>query len=337
MALGATARQGRRYRRRNPSMTSGAACGFARGERTTAMKILLNQRSGLGNQLFQYAAGLYFARKYNATLEIIRQPEQRASSFGHPRPFLLSNFRISASVRERTLLDRLLRSKSRLIATGAAPVRRLFGAHSHDPYLLINWEFQPSLPLPAGVRRLYLSGRFQAYQYSQKVERQLRSELVFREPPTGKNLQILNRIRDCECPVSVHLRRGDYTVEWDGRNLLPVRYYDNAIAAIRETHPNSIFFVFSDDIASARESLQKLEPAVFVDHNAEDAAHEDLRLMSACRHHILANSTFSWWGAWLNPNPDKVVVVPDPWHLSNPHPNLIPPTWRCIQRQPPAS
>ena len=310
-----------------------------------AMRILLNHRGGLGNQLFQYAAGLYFARKYDASLEIIRGPKQRADSFGHPRPFLLSNFRISAPVRERTLLDRLLRSNVRMIALPAAPIRRFFGAHSHDPYLLISWKFQPSLPLPSGVRRLYLSGRFQAYQYSQKVEQQLRSELVFREPPTGKNLETINRIRDCECPVSLHLRRGDYAVVGAGRNLLAMSYYDDAIAAVGEMHPNPTFFVFSDEMAFARENLPKLERAVFVDHNDEESAHEDLRLMSACRHHILANSTLSWWGAWLNPNPEKIVVIPDPWFniiptqtdVDTSQPDLVLPTWRRIQRQAPAT
>jgi hypothetical protein len=318
-------------------MISGAACGFARRGRTMAMKILLNEKGGLGNQLFQYAAGLYFARKYGATLEIIRHPQQWASSFAHPRPFLLSNFRISATVRDRTLLDRLLRSNSRMIALPAAPVRRLFGADSHDPWHLIRGDFQPSLPLPPGTRRLYLNGLFHAYQYARNVEQQLRSEFAFRDSPSGKNLETLSEIQACECPVSLHVRRGDYTVFWDGRNLLPMSYYDIAIVAIREVNPNSTFFVFSDDIASARENLPKLERMVFVDHNTEDTAHEDLRLMSACRHHITANSTLSWWGAWLNPNPEKVVVVPDPWMVTDPHADLIPPTWRRIQWQAPAS
>jgi hypothetical protein len=297
-----------------------------------AMKILLNQKFGLGNQLFQYAAGIYFARKYNATLEIIREREEIAASIGHPRPFLLSNFCISTPVRDRTFLDRLLRSTSRPITVVAAPVRRIYGAYSHDPKRLNIGDFQSTLPLAVGTRRLYLNGLFQAYQYAQNVEQQLRSELAFREPPTGKNRETLSRIRDCECPVSLHVRRGDYTVAWDGRNLLPMTFYDYAIAAIREILPNPTFFVFSDEIASARENLPKLERAVIVDHNTEDTAHEDLRLMSACRHNIIANSSFSWWGAWLNPNPDKVVLAPDPWH-SDPHPDIIPPGWRRIQRQ----
>lgn len=299
------------------------------------MKLLLNQKYGLGNQLFQYAAGLYFSEKYGASLEIIREHEQVAASYGHPRPFLLSNFCITTPVRDRTILDRLLRSKSRLVSVGAAPLRRLVGAHSHDPNFLIIGEFQPSLPITARIKWLYLNGHFQAYQYAQNVERRLRSEFAFRDPPSGKNLEMLSRIRDSEFPVSLHLRRGDYTVGWQGRNLLQMTYYDNAIATIREVFPNPTFFVFSDDIASARESLHDLDRAVFVDHNTEDTAHEDLRLISSCRHHILANSTFSWWGAWLNPHPEKIVIAPDPWHMSDLHLDLIPPNWRRVPSQTP--
>jgi hypothetical protein len=94
---------------------------------------------------------------------------------------------------------------------------------------------------------------------------------------------------------------------------------------------NPTYFVFSDEIDSARECLPKLERMVFVNHNSEDAAHEDLRLMSGCRHHIIANSSFSWWGAWLNPHTDKIVYYPNRWfHLNPTLPDLIPPAWRSI-------
>ena len=90
------------------------------------MKILIKQKKGLGNQLFQYAAGLWFAKKYGANLEIIKEQEQNAASFGHPRPFLLSKFWISAPVRELSALDRLLCSRSLRNAPIAAPARLLY-------------------------------------------------------------------------------------------------------------------------------------------------------------------------------------------------------------------
>jgi hypothetical protein len=297
------------------------------------MKILVNQKGGLGNQLFQYTAGLYFAEKYGASLVIIKNLKRTAFSFGWPLPFMLGKFCITTPVRERTFLDRILRSNSRLIGLAASPIRRFFGAYSHDPDFKIVGDFLPLLPLPAGTKRIYLHGHFQAYQYAQSVEKKLRCELAFRDPPSHATLEILNRIRDCECPVSLHIRRGDYAVIDEGIMLLPMTYYDNAIAAILDIYPNATFFVFSDDIDYARASLPKCERMVFVDHNNEKSAHEDLRLMSSCRHHIIANSTFSWWGAWLNPNAEKIVIAPDPWLPNHRHPNLIPPTWRRISKQ----
>jgi hypothetical protein len=293
------------------------------------MKIIIRQKNGLGNQLFQYAAGLYFARKYDATLEVIPQPADKAESFGYARPFLLSNFLITAKVRDGELLDRILCSTR--FSPAAAAARLLLGAKTYNPHFSTDWIFQPDLPVTSLTQRLYLYGFFQAFQYAQGVEAELRREFAFRNPPSGLNLEALDRIRSIECPVSLHLRRGDYTLVYGGRDALPLTYYHNAITAIREAHANPTVFVFSDDIDFARKNLPALVPMVFVDHNDALAAHEDLRLMSACSHHIIANSTFSWWGAWLNPNPAKLVIAPDRWlDPAVPHPDLLPRDWRRV-------
>jgi hypothetical protein len=295
------------------------------------MKILIKQKKGLGNQLFEYAAGLYFAKKYGAGLAIIKEPECRAISFGHPRPFLLSKFLITTPVRDMNSLDRLLCSTSERAKLAAASARLLFRAQLVKPHFSTDWVFQPSLPDTRGKRRIYLDGHFQSHQFSQNVEQQLRSELVLRDAPAGKNLEMLEQIRASECPVSIHIRRGDYTLIYNGRDALPMTYYRNAIATICDDSSRPTFFVFSDDIAFARANLPGDRNMFFIGHNDEVTAHEDLRLMSACRHNIIANSTFSWWGAWLNPNPEKQVLAPNRWlDPLVPHPDLIPPTWRRI-------
>ncbi|HVC89179.1 MAG TPA: alpha-1,2-fucosyltransferase [Acidobacteriaceae bacterium] len=297
------------------------------------MRIILNQKYGLGNQMFQYAAGLYFAKMYGATLEIIREDFSTASSLGHPRPFLLDRLNISTPARERTLVDRLLRSESRLVVCLTGPIRRICQSYSIDPRFTILGDFQPSLPIPTRARRVYLGGFFQVHQYAQAMEPQLRKEFTFREPPSRRNLETLQRIQDAKCPVSMHFRRGDYVSAWKGQNLLPFIYYENAMAAIREVCPDPTFFVFSDDIESVRKDCRDLKSAIFVDNNSESVPHEDLRLISACRHHIVANSTLSWWGAWLDPRPEKAVIVPIPWYTTHPHPNLFPASWRQIPSQ----
>lgn len=294
------------------------------------MKILLQQKSGLGNQLFQYAAGLYFAGRHAATLEIIRESEERAVSFGHPRPFLLSKFCITAPVRQRSGWDRLLCSTASFKRFVAVPARAISGTHLYKPDFRSDWLFVPELPVTS-AKKTYIDGYFQAHQYAQSNESRLRSEFALRDAPAGKNLETMEQIRACKVAVSLHVRRGDYTTIYGGRDALPVTYYQNAIEEIHRAFSEPTFFVFSDDIVFCRENLPAGPRYVFVDHNSQTEAHEDLRLMSSCRHHIMANSSFSWWGAWLNPNPDKIVLVPDRWLDPNvPHTDLLPPSWRRI-------
>jgi hypothetical protein len=299
------------------------------------MKILLIHKYGLGNQLFQYAAGVFYAMKYGATLEILRKHNQYNTALGHPRPFLLSNFCISAPYKKFTSLDRLTcsvshRKRPLVILTRFATRSEVL----QEPYSQ-HWTFLPTLPVQPSTRVVYLEGYFQAYQYAQDVEEYLRTELCYRRPPSGRNLEILERIRAAEYPVSLHVRGGDYAFWRSGARLLPPSYYARAMQTMLERISNPTFFVFSDDIDFARESLPKGERMEFVDHNDESHPDEDLRLMSACRHHIIANSTFSWWGAWLNPCSTKVVCAPMTWQdddPTTPFPDLLPPTWLCIPK-----
>ncbi|HMF53213.1 MAG TPA: alpha-1,2-fucosyltransferase, partial [Edaphobacter sp.] len=244
------------------------------------MKILLQQKSGLGNQLFQYAAGLYFARRHNAMLEIIRESEERAVSFGHPRPFLLSRFRITTPVRQQNQWDRLLCSTASYKRPLSAPARSLSGTHLYKPDFHADWLFVQELPVTSTTRNIYIDGYFQAHQYAKTVEEQLRNELTLIEFPAGRNLDTLKQIQACKSPVSLHVRRGDYTTIYGGRDALPITYYQNAIEAMQEYSSDPTFFVFSDDIAFCRENLPSGSHYVFVDHNGQADAQEDLRLIS---------------------------------------------------------
>jgi len=297
------------------------------------MKILLLLKRGLGNQLFQYAAGLFFARHYGAALEIIREPHHLAVSFGHPRPFLLSNFCISTPVRELTMRDRLMCSVALIKRPVASTARFVSRTAVYRQHFLADGTFLRELPISRRTRNLYLEGNFQAHQFAQELEQRIRAEFSFRNSAFGNNLATLSQIRAAQHSVSLHFRRGDYVVRGKGPKVLSLSYYERAMRSMLERLRKPIFFVFSDDIAFARENLPNGENIVFVDHNDEANACEDLRLMSACSHNIVANSTFSWWGAWLNPNPTKVVCAPMSWQNINPdvpYTDLIPPTWQRI-------
>jgi len=297
------------------------------------MRIVVLQKWGLGNQLFQYAAGLFFAKKYGGTLEVIREPERYAISNGHPRPFLLSHFSISAPVRERNQWDRLMCSVSRRKRPLVVAARFASRTEVWSQPLRESWTSLPALPIRPSTRNVYLEGRFQAFHFAQDIEPAIRTEFSFRNSANGKNLDVMKQIQAAENPVSLHVRRGDYALRTDGQCVLSPHYYARAMQTIRQRVANPTFFVFSDEIAFAQENLPSGYQIQFMDHNDEGNPHEDLRLMSACHHHIIANSTLSWWGAWLNPSADKLVCAPTDWQNGAPnlsYPDIIPPGWLRI-------
>lgn len=296
------------------------------------MQIVVRQLSGLGNQLFQYAAGRYYAQKHGASLRIAVEPPKKGLSHGYPRPVLLSNFSIPERIEEISLPDRLFLSKRSYLQPGLSRIKSALRIQVIEEAISQRYTFLQSLPLQDGVETLYLIGYWQAHRVADELAAELRPSLQFNKPASGKNLEVLNKIRACQNPVSLHIRRGDYTLAAEGNIALPIDYYYLAIRSVREhlTSPN--FFIFSDDISYAKQNLPAGLNAVFIDHNNDFSSHEDLRLMSSCHHHIIANSTFSWWGAWLNPMEDKIVYAPRQWLLKadTVYPDLIPPAWRLL-------
>ena len=130
--------------------------------------------------------------------------------------------------------------------------------------------------------------------------------------------------------VSLHIRRGDYLakISLQVLGLMPMEYYTKGIDYISSKKANTVYYIFSDDINWVKENL-KIDNARFVSGNIAKTHIEDLYLMSQCKHHIIANSSFSWWGAWLNDDQDKIVIAPKQWFNKGPQDtqDLIPGTW----------
>jgi len=293
------------------------------------VKIVLKEHNGLGNQLFEYAALRYYAKRYGADMHIAVDPEWNAQSYGHPRPCLLQHFSIPAPMKERTLSVRIISSGKPWVTAASAPLRKAFGIQVYKEQKADEYRFPRDLPLKPRVKTLYLLGYFENNEMVEEVAEDLRRDLTFRRPPEGKTLEVMEQIRRCKTPVSLHVRRGDATLPVEGKVVLQTEYYGSAIALIKEQFIDPTFFVFSDDIPYVKENLSLDPQTVFVDHNDTFTAHEDLRLMSNCHHHIIANSTFSWWGAWLNPRSNKTVIAPRRWYLrkDNYYPTLFPRDW----------
>jgi hypothetical protein len=189
-------------------------------------------------------------------------------------------------------------------------------------------RFDPRVLAARG--ELYLMGYWQAGGYVEAAAASLREELVLAAPPSPDNLRWLEAFRR-RPSVAIHVRRGDYMGHPRFQMADPLAYYQRAFNELAGRTEGMEGFVFSDDIAWAQAHLRLPAPLHFLSHNGT-AAHEDLRLMSACDHQIIANSTFSWWAAWLNPNPHKRVCAPRTWFNHDPDAatDLLPPEWVSV-------
>jgi hypothetical protein len=297
------------------------------------LQIVLREFAGLGNQLFQYAALRYYARRYTAAMRIVVDPPWNAFCNGYPRPCMLQHFSIPVPMRERSLSDRIILSDKAWLKAASAPWKRARGIQVFTQQPEHYHSFCCDLPLQQGVKTLYMEGYWENHHMVEQVAEELRVDLTFREPAQGKNREVLEQIARCRNPVSLHVRRGDTTLAVEGKVVLSMEYYSRNIALIKERLADPTFFVFSDDIPFVKQNLPRNAGMVFVEHNDDFAAHEDLRLMSSCHHHIIANSTFSWWGAWLNPRPDKIVIAPRHWFFrkDNYYPGLFPHDWMLAE------
>jgi Glycosyl transferase family 11 len=294
------------------------------------LEIVLRAFGGLGNQLFQYAAGRYYAKRYGATLRI--SVEWNAQCNGFPRPCLLSHFTITAPLAERSMFERILLTHKEWLKATSGPVKRALRIKVFTEQFEHRYSFLRDLPLERDVNMLCLLGYFQTNLLVEEIANELRAELTLKDLPRGKNLELLQQISRSRNPVSLHVRRGDCSVAATKRVDLPLEYYLNAISFFKQRLGNPVFFVFSDEIPFVKKYLPQNIATVFVDHNDDFSAHEDMRLMSCCHHNIIANSTFSWWGAWLNPRADKIIIAPKHWYNTEDsyYPDLLPRTWKLV-------
>lgn len=284
--------------------------------------IVVHLFGGLGNQMFQYALGRRLSLERNVPLFL----ETGAFAKDHLRDFGLGQFQIDARIAS-PLLSRLARPWP-----SSWQGRRRF-----------RWPGLPlvrerSFPFDAAVldcpRWARLNGYWQTERYFADVADRIRADFQLREPISASHRDLLQRMAAPNA-VSVHVRRGDYvsnpaTNAYHG--TCSPAWYDQAMSAMAERVADPTFFAFGDDPVWARDNLPKRWPIVFVDPQPAGREAEDMHLMAACRHHITANSSFSWWGAWLDPRADKQVIVPQRWfdQASKDTRDLIPQGWLKI-------
>lgn len=278
---------------------------------------------GLGNQMFQYAAiralslerGIDFCVDFDCPYKNVKYKYE------------LDKFIINTN--KANCIQLLYSKPKRKIAKR---IYRLLGLNINGRLVIEKKDFIYDSSFFLVDDFSYLSGFWQTEKYFIKFANQIRRDFEFRDPPDEINFEIITEMNHKNA-VSVHIRRGDY-VEFTEINkvhgVCGYEYYRKAIDLIKLKVIEPHFYFFSDDIDWVKEHLRFDDiNATYIGHNVGSKSFEDMRLMSNCSHNIIANSSFSWWGAWLNKNPEKIVVAPLKWMNDsiNSNSDLIPDGW----------
>ena len=274
--------------------------------------IIAGLKGGLGNQMFQYALGRSLSIRNNDVLKI-------DPSFLHvndvnadhtQRPYELEMFSIKKEIANDEEIGRLRNVLTRGIA-------KVLPSLTLNPYVKEKSQrFDPSVLALKGSR--YLDGHWVSGMYFSEVEDQIRKDFTFRKAVIRQAEPVLSEIRQSSS-VCLHVRRGDYV---NNPSIAKVHltttpeYFERGIQHVSSLVDNPSFFVFSDDIKWCVEQFGQLKNVTFVEKELADAGatnNDYLQLMSNCKHFVISNSTFSWWGSWLSVNPSKLVIAPKKW------------------------
>lgn len=283
--------------------------------------IIIKLTGGLGNQLFQYALGRRLSIDRDSPLKL------DITSFNDGiRAYKLNKLRIIAEIANREEISKFI-----------YPYRRGFLNDLNDlyqtkiPYEKKRIVKEQSLLYDSrilnGKRDVYLSGYWQSYKYFNAIFDKIRQEFSVINDPDEQNQELIQKILSEES-VAIHFRRGDYVTNPNIRTCTP-DYYAQAIELINKRSERPHYFIFSDDPDWVKNNFNFTGKRTYINHNGSEKDYEDLRLMSFCKHHIIANSTFSWWGAWLSDYKDKIIISPKNWFYDRPNnlDDLIPQNW----------
>jgi hypothetical protein len=281
---------------------------------------------GLGNQMFQYAFGLYLAEKRGEKAFFF-------SDVNKDDKFDLNYFNVAIELIDLEELKKigydfrsffLYRIKRKMI--------QLF------PFINNKILVEQEVGYWGAIsdKQILFDGYWQSLRYLLPIEKKIREQFALSKNIIP-NMELYSEIRNVNS-VSLHIRRGDYL---KGKNAeiyanIPMEYYKKSINHFSKEIVAPIFYVFSNDLEWVKNNLQMSKEAnfIFVDNtNSENAAIADFILMSSCKHHIIANSTFSWWAAWLNPSEKKIVIAPAKWYIGKRNDatiDLIPPEWERL-------
>jgi hypothetical protein len=282
--------------------------------------IIVKLKGGLGNQMFQYAAGRVLAsnNKQALLIDTGKYTENYHTDLG------LLKLKISDDTRPATESE-------------IKSVKNPYGLFSEilsfiDQKMFRNFYVDEHLSMLKFKKDShYLEGYFQSEKNFIEIRPLLLEELSLKKEYVSTEVQKMSQEIYENNSISVHIRRGDYSNNTKTslyHGLCSVEYYQSSIDFISGKVENPVFYIFSDSTEWVKNNLNLPENSTIVSDNGF-SAEQDLYLMSQCKHNIIANSSFSWWGAWLNTNPEKIIIAPKNWlrNGDGPHKNIIPKSW----------
>lgn len=279
--------------------------------------IISHIAGGLGNQMFQYAAARALALQNNVPLKLdvsYFSPDSLHNGFELKKVFGIESSIASEGDFYDAIGWRGLKYFRKLILSSK-------GKFLRGKKLIKEPDISYWPGLIKAPKNCYLKGYWQSAKYFSDYSEQIKSDFTFIENIKGLNQQIANEIGDNNS-VSIHVRRGDYLFHTKSTYYnCPKKYYDRAISYIAQKVKEPVFFIFSDDPEWVKAKFDINFPFTAIGNNQGAKSYNDMRLMSLCKHHIIANSSFSWWGAWLSEtnNEDKIVIAPKFWFRKNSH------------------
>ena len=293
--------------------------------------IIVRLMGGLGNQMFQYSLGKNLAIKNNTVLKIDKSWfNQSGNQF---RKYELDIFAITAASASSREVSKL-KCKRGITGRFNKIIDRF------RPYYQRSWIKQQGMYFDQNILKAgdnsYIDGYWQSEKYFKEIKNKLLEEFKLTVELDKDNRDMLNKIINSNS-TGIHIRRGDYvknkkTNEFHG--ICSIEYYNKAVQIINNEIDQVNWFVFSDEISWAKTNLKLPGKTTFVDINNENKNYGDLILMSKCKHQIIANSSFSWWAAWLNNYKNKIVIAPCKWFNLTPEnfkiEDLIPNSWTKI-------
>ena len=283
---------------------------------------------GLGNQLFQYAAGRALALKHQTELKIdvsflnvdpineYTKRELELNKFN--TKYLIASPKDIDAFYRKSLFDKFISEFS----PNSIFRKNIFNQN--------DFGFMEDF-FTSSSKRTYLNGYWQSEKYFSSIREVLLKELVIKKE-MSEQCKLTKELILNSNSVSLHIRRGDYVSDKSAsvyHGTLPLDYYDKAMAHLNVLFKDVKVFIFSDDMDWVKANLKLTNECVYVDFNTGENSVFDIYLMSQCKHNIIANSSFSWWGAWLNQNPQKAVIAPEKWFADKNlnTKDLIPNSW----------